>query len=145
VNKEPCFWDSSALVPLCVNQNTSRKAQLQLRKHSQVVWWGSSIEVTSAIVRLHKSGEISGVERAGAISRLELLLVKWKEIIPSDFVRELARRLLDNYDLRAADALQLSAALTWCRERPARRSFITADRRLSRGAAAAGFSVIDID
>ncbi|PYV70757.1 MAG: hypothetical protein DMG97_18445 [Acidobacteria bacterium] len=73
-----------------------------------------------------------------------MLGTKWKEILPADFVRELARRLLEGYELRATDALQLSAALTWCRERPARRTFISSDTRLSKAAVAAGFSVIEL-
>ena len=144
MNKEPCFWDSSALVPLCVDEIASRKAQLQLRNCSQVVWWGSPVEVHSAIARLHRSGELTDPERMGAVSRLEVLGRKWKEILPADFVRELARRLLERYELRAADALQLSAALTWCRERPAQRTFISSDTRLSKAAVGTGFSVIEL-
>ena len=141
MKKESCFWDSSALVPLCVDEIASRKAQLQLRKCSQVVWWGSSVEVHSAIARLHRSGELTDSERMGAARRLDVLSRNWKEILPVDFVRELATRLLETYELRAADALQLSAALTWCHERPARRIFISPDTRLSTAAVGAGFSV----
>lgn len=37
-----------------------------------------------------------------------------------------------------------ASALVWCREAPARRTFICADQRLSQRAADAGFSVVEL-
>lgn len=138
------FWDSSALVPLCVNEITSRQAQSHLRKSMPVVWWGSPVEVHSAISRLHRLGKLKDVEKKGALSRLALLSRGWREILPGDPLRDLAMRLLDAHELRAADSLQLAAALTWCQQRPARRNFVCADQRLSKAAEAAGFSVLEL-
>jgi predicted nucleic acid-binding protein len=142
VSKEPAFWDASALVPLCVHESNSRRAQLQLRQCLPVVWWASSIEVHSAVAQLHRQGKLRDVEKKGALARLDVLSRAWREILPSDSLRDLARQLLDTYELRAADSLQLAAALTWCQHRPSRRAFLSADQRLSRCAAAVGFSVI---
>jgi len=144
VKKTPAFWDSSALVPLCIRQAGSRQAQLYLRKFDPVVWWGSSIEVHSAICRLHRERQIADANKQGAVARLRMLSRGWREVLPDDHVRELAMESLDNYVLRAADALQLAASLIWCQSRPSRRSFICADRRLAQAATAAGFSVLDI-
>ena len=44
--------------------------------------------------------------------------------------------------LRAADALQLAAALVLNRERPRNRDFVTADGDLARAAASEGFRVV---
>jgi uncharacterized protein len=145
VNRELAFWDASALVPLCVDEVTSRQAKSNLRKFVAVVWWGSAVEVHSALARLHRSGKLTDAEKAGALSRLDILSRGWREILPTDSVRDLARGLLDTYDLRAADSLQLSAALTWCQQRPIRRTLICADQRLSKAALAAGFRVITIN
>ena len=144
MSKEPAFWDASALVPLCVQEITSRRAQSLLRKFMPVVWWASSVEVHSAVSRLHRSGRLRDVEKSGALSRLGLLDRGWREILPSDSLRDLATRLLDTYELRAADSLQLAAALTWCQQRPVKRTFICADQRLSKGGVAAGFTVLDL-
>ena len=144
MSKEPAFWDASALVPLCVHENTSRQAQLQLRQSLPVVWWASSVEVHSAVARLHRQGKLRDVEKNGALSRLDVLSRAWREILPSDSLRDLARQLLDTDELRAADSLQLAAALTWCQHRPSRRAFISADQRLSKCATAAGFSVVEL-
>ena len=109
-----------------------------------VVWWGSPVEVHSAIARLHRLGKLKEVERQGALSRLDLLSRGWGEILPHDRVRDLAKRLLDTHELRAADSLQLAAALTWCQQRPARRNFVCADQPLSKVAATSGFFVIEL-
>jgi len=144
MTRQPAFWDASALVPLCVQEATSRQAQSHLRRFLPVVWWGSPIEIHSAIARVHRTGALKDAEKQGALSRLDLLSRGWREIVPGDHVRDLARRLLDTHELRAADSLQLAAALTWCQQRPARRDFICADQRLAKAAAAAGFTVIEV-
>ena len=144
MSKQPAFWDSSALVPLCLTESTSRQAHSQLRRFLPVVWWGSLVEVHSAIARLHRLAQMTDVEAQKALSQLDLLNRGWREILPGDHVRELATRLLDAHDLRAADSLQLAAALTWCQQRPAKRDFVCADQRLSKAAIAAGFSVLEL-
>lgn len=144
MSKASAFWDSSALVPLCVHEVTSRQAQSQLRKSLPVVWWGSPVEVHSAISRLHRLGKLKDVEKQGALSRLAVLTRGWREILPGDPVRDLATRLLDAHELRAADSFQLAAALVWCQQRPARRAFVCADQRLSKAAEAAGFTVFEL-
>jgi predicted nucleic acid-binding protein len=144
VKKTAAFWDSSALVPLCIHEAGSRQAQLYLRKFDMVVWWGSIVEVHSAICRLDREHVINETNKHGAKARLRLLSRGWREIFPDDQVRDLAVEMLDNYILRAADALQLAASLIWCQKRPSRRNFICADRRLAQAAASAGFSVLEI-
>jgi predicted nucleic acid-binding protein len=144
MSKQPGFWDSSALVPLCVHESASRQAHAQLRKSLPVVWWGSLVEVHSAISRLHRLGKLNDAEQQKAASQLALLNRGWREVLPGDHLRDLATRLLDTYELRAADSLQLAAALTWCQQRPARRDFLCGDERLGKAALAAGFSVLDI-
>jgi predicted nucleic acid-binding protein len=143
VKQVTAFWDASAIVPLCVHEAASRAAQSQLRKFAPVVWWGSLVEVHSAICRLHRQKQITDVGKQGAMARLHLLSRGWREILPGDQLRELARELLDEYFLRAADSLQLSSSLIWCEQRPSRRSFLSGDQRLSHAARSLGFSVIE--
>ena len=136
------FWDSSALVPLCIQESTSRQVRSHLRKFAPVVWWASPVEVHSAVARLHRGRAVNDTEKRGALARLEVLRRGWSEILPDDSLRELANKLLDVYTLRAADSLQLAAALTWCRQKPAQRTFISGDERLCEAAEAAGFVVV---
>jgi predicted nucleic acid-binding protein len=142
--KEPAFWDASVLVPLCVHEATSRKAHTYLGAFLPVVWWGTLVEVHSAIRRARRLGETSDQETRKALSRLEILSTGWREVLPDDDLRTMAGQLLDTHDLRAADSLQLAAALVWCQSRAARRSFLSGDRRLSVAAKDRGFSVIEL-
>jgi predicted nucleic acid-binding protein len=144
MSKQPAFWDASALVPLCVHESASRQAHSQLRKFLPVVWWGSLVEVHSAIARLHRLGRLSAADKQKALSQLDLLNRSWREVLPGDHVRDLATRFLDTHDLRAADSLQLAAAMTWCQQHPARRDFLCGDERLSKAASAVGFSVLQL-
>jgi predicted nucleic acid-binding protein len=144
VKKTIAFWDASALVPLCIHEAASRQAQLYLRKFAPVVWWGSPVEVHSAICRLHRDKAITDLEKQGAVARLRLLIGGVGEVLPDDQLRELATESLDKYSLRAADSLQLAASLTWCQRHPSKRSFICGDFRLAEAADAAGFSVLQL-
>jgi predicted nucleic acid-binding protein len=142
VKKPPAFWDSSALVPLCANQGTSPHAQVCYRRFSVVVWWSAFVEIRSGIARLYRNRQLTDRDQQGAVSRLRLISSAWREVIPDDNLRDLAVDALDKHSLSAADALQLGAALTWCQERPSRRTFITADQRLAEAARSAGFAVL---
>lgn len=144
MKKTTAFWDASALVPLCVHEAASRHAQSHLRRFAPVVWWGSLIEVHSVICRFHRDKEITDLDKQGAVARLRLLSRGWREILPDDQVRDLATQLLDKHSLRAADSLQLAASLTWCGQRPSRRTFICGDQRLGKAADSAGFSVLEL-
>jgi len=144
VRQALAFWDASALVPLCIHEITSRQAHARLRAFLPVVWWGSLVEVHRAIARLHRAGRLKDIERQGALERLNMLNQGWREILPTDEVRSLAARLLDIHDLRAADSVQLAAALTWCQQRSDKRPFVCDDQRLSKAAAEAGFSILQL-
>jgi predicted nucleic acid-binding protein len=136
------FWDASAIVPLCCSQRATGHGRKLLREvRRMVVWWGTSVEARSAFARLVRDGQLSDVERRTAIKLLGQLRGSWDEIQPSEKVRSLAEGLPDQYGVRAADALQLAAALLWCGERPQRRPFVCFDERLAKAASAAGFVV----
>ena len=138
------FWDASALVPLCIHEAASRRAQSYLRRFTPVVWWGSLVEVHSAICRLYREQEITDLDKQGAIARLQVLSRGWREILPADQVRELATQMLDKYSLRAADSFQLASSLIWAEQRPSKKGFICGDRRLAEAAASAGFLVFEV-
>jgi predicted nucleic acid-binding protein len=78
-------------------------------------------------------------ERAQAAKLAQDLADWWFVIQPSGPLRRAAIQLLERYDLRAADSLQLAAALAWCEGSPQGRIFLTADERLHRAASHMGF------
>lgn len=136
------FWDASAIAPLCCSQPATNRGRKLLREvRRMVVWWGTPIEARSAFARLVRDGALTDAEGTQAIRLLDHLRRSWDEIQPSEKVRSLAEELPDRHGLRAADAVQLAAALVWCRERPQRRPFVCFDERLAKAAAASGFTV----
>ena len=60
----------------------------------------------------------------------------------ADLVKETAKRLLRTHDLRAADGLQLAAALVVAEQRPATLEIVCRDRRLALAAEREGFEVL---
>jgi uncharacterized protein len=139
------FWDTSALVPLCCFQPQSAQARQAARTYSrQVVWWGTVIEAVSSLNRLTREETINPKESRQAFARLNYLRGRWNEVQPTEEMRDGAERLLRIHRLRAADALQLAAALVWCGDRPQGRTLIGADGNLSDAAGAEGFTVIHL-
>jgi predicted nucleic acid-binding protein len=76
-----------------------------------------------------------------AIRRLDALSAHWLEVDGLDAVRTRAERLLAVHPLRAADSLQLAAALVLSKDRP-RWPFVTGDIQLARVAELEEFDVI---
>jgi predicted nucleic acid-binding protein len=136
------FWDASAIVPLCCSQAaTSRSRRLLRDVGRMVVWWGTPVEARSAFARLVRDGSLTEAQRLRAVTLLDQLRPSWDEMQPSERVRAIAEDLPDRHGVRTLDAMQLAAALVWCRERPSRRPFICFDERLSTAAAALGFTI----
>ena len=137
------FWDSTAVVPLCCSQASTPRGRQLLRDYGRmVVWWGAPVEARSAFARLRREKRIAEPEANEATALLTKLRETWDEVQPSEQVREMAERLPESYALRTADALQLAAALVWCRERPHNRPFICLDHRLGVAAQHVGFDVL---
>jgi predicted nucleic acid-binding protein len=139
------FWDTSALLTLFVSQAASTRARAVSRKLPHlVVWWGSTVEVRSAVARLAREGALTPKGAAQTLVRLTALRARWDEVEPSEPVRRLAEELPESRALRAGDAFQLAAALVWCKERPNRRPFVSFDNALADAAEAEGFEVYRI-
>ena len=139
VSPVPAFWDASALVPLCVHQAITPRVIALYRAYEAVVWWTSRIEIASALARLLRMQQLNTADYTNARKLAQELADSWWEIQPSDAVRARASLLVDRYDLRALDSLQLAAALEWCQDSPSGRVLLTADNRLREAALLSGF------
>ena len=137
------FWDSSALIPLVVEEERSRACRTLRRANPSIAVWAlTRTELTSAVQRLAREGLLRREDVSVALRRVRLLEQRWTEVEAWQAVRDRADRALGSHPLTAADALQLAAALVLSNERPRGRVFVTADERLSEAAAAEGFDVI---
>lgn len=138
---EHAFWDASAVAPLCIRQPASADSRVLARRYGIVAWWGTPVEVTSAVARLAREGVLDVVSASKALDVLDALEQSWLEVVPSDQIRDVSRQLSRAYSLRAADSLQLAAGLVWSNSKPSGRVFICRDNRLADAATAIGFDV----
>lgn len=137
------FWDASAIVPLLVSESQTDFCRGLLQDDSAcVVWWATSVECVSAIVRASREELLDPKETPRALRRLSALAELWAEVNPTVPLRHSAERLLQMHSLRAADSLQLAAAIAWCEGETTTREFISFDTRLSTAARAEGFTVV---
>jgi predicted nucleic acid-binding protein len=135
------FWDSSALIPLCVQQLQTMKTEALFANYGVTVWWSTQVEIVSGLTRLLRMREIDGTEFADGKQVAQAMAMTWIAIKPSANIEREARALLEQYPLRAADALQLAAALEWCEGKPKGEIFLSFDKRLSEAAGLAGFTL----
>lgn len=137
------FWDSSALLPLFVEEPHSADVQALVRDDpSMIVWWASHVECGSAVHRLRRQGALTTAESARLLERLGEAMEAAEVVQPGQDLAKIALRLLASHPLRAADALQLAAALVWARDRPNGRGIVCLDERLASAALLEGFTVL---
>jgi hypothetical protein len=142
-NLPVAFWDASAIVPLCCLQPQTRAARQARRLFPQLVtWWATSVECVSALRRLERAQELTARETQAGIQELDRLRRRWTAVAPLEEVKSLAEQLLGIHPLRAADALQLAAALIWCNRHPRGKVFISGDEKLLEAAEKEGFNVV---
>ena len=137
--RPPAFWDSSALIPLCLVEPLTIRVQALYKRYQPVVWWGTSVEIAAAFARLLRVKQLDVSDWSAAKLSAEKLSTRWAVIQPSEILRTRAQQIVENYDLRAAGAFQLAAALDWCGDTPTGRIFFSADRRLRDAALLCGF------
>lgn len=137
------FWDASAIIPLCLREPTSPSLRrIAEQDGALIVWWETPVECCSAFARLRRDGLLSRAGEDQARRLLGQLADSWTEVEPSREVRENAGRVLLLHPLRAADSLQLAAALLWARGRPSGRDLVCLDERLREAAMREGFAVL---
>jgi predicted nucleic acid-binding protein len=137
------FWDASALVALCVLERTSASLRKLAVQEDLITWCLSAVEITSAVERRAREGALSDSGRAEALANLSQLANAWIEVTAIAAVRERANRLLGTHALRAADSVQLAAALVAVEDRPGGHEFVCTDARLCQAAGREGFRVSD--
>jgi len=135
------FWDSSAIVPLVFDEPASAIVRSLLDEDSAIaVWWLTDVECASALARKERERKLPSDSLDTAANHLRELAIQWHEIEPTSELRELAKRLLRSYPLRAGDAAQLAAAVILAENLPASLAFVSLDQRLRDAAAREGFT-----
>lgn len=140
------FWDTSALVPLFVAEGTTARVERWLRADPQVVVWVlARVELLSALARRRRAEPRSARQLRAAREAVLAASAAWSEVTAVDIVRRHAERVVETHPLRAADALQIGAALVAADGHPETLEFVTLDRRLADAARDEGFRVLGMD
>jgi predicted nucleic acid-binding protein len=136
------FWDSSALVPILLPESRSEAlTSLLVTDKEAVMWWATPLELQSALYRRHRDSPLPSPMMRQAVERLRAFVEHADTVSPTDDLRHRAGRLVAVHPLRAADALQLAAALVWCEDQPQTETFVSLDERLRAAATKEGFAV----
>lgn len=137
------LWDGSAIVPLLAGEaETVAMTAVAADDPLMLVRWATPAECVSAIARLERERTLSGDAATAVLQRLDALAEGWHEIQPVEAARRTARRLLRVHPLRAADALQLAAAVVACEGDPSSLERVTLEERLADAARREGFAVL---
>ncbi|HEY0155838.1 MAG TPA: type II toxin-antitoxin system VapC family toxin [Thermoanaerobaculia bacterium] len=136
------FWDSSAIIPLLIDEARSFEV---LRLHDEdddvVAAAITPLEVVSSLWRRRHRGELSLRRHQRAELRFAVLSQTWLEVAYSANITEIARDLLGRHMLRSLDALQLASAISVSSPHRAL-PFVTLDEKLAAAARAEGFTIL---
>lgn len=139
------YWDTSAVVPLLLEQEATAAVEALLDDDpGMVAWWTTPVECASAAARLRREERLTVQEEQRVLDAAATLRAAWVEVLPSEEVRDRAERLLRVHALKAADAMQLAAALVWAGT-PSGTELVTLDERLALAARLEGFRVLPGD
>jgi len=114
------FWDTSALT----------------------VWTLTRVELLSALARRRRTEPHSAPRIVQAKRDILEFWARWFEITAVERVRQLAERVVESHQIRAADAIQIAAALVAAGERPGGLEFVTLDVRQATAAEREGLHVL---
>ena len=137
------FWDSSAVIPVLIAEARSAEMVALLSSdRAPAMWWAAPVECQSALHRRRREKVLPAAALAEALARLDRLAEDVDVVAPTARLRARAGRALAAHPLRAADALQLAAALVWADDSPAGEPFVCLDGRLREAASGEGFVVL---
>jgi len=137
------FWDTSAVIPLTIVEPATDEVRPLLEADpGMAVWWATRIECVSAMQRRLREHAAAKATVRDALHLVAVLAKEWTEVAPTEVLRKRAERLLAVHAIRAADAMQLAAALVWARDDPNRHGFVCLGDRLRDAAGREGFHVL---
>jgi predicted nucleic acid-binding protein len=139
------FWDASALVPTFLDEiSTQQVRSWQLSDPGVTIWMMTVVEVMSAIARKQRERPDLVELCKQAMFDVRDAAVTWVQIEDAAAARHHAERIVVDHPLRAADALQLGAALVAADGDPQSLELVTLDRRLAEAARREGFPVLGV-
>ncbi len=139
------YWDASALVPLFIKEPSTPEVESWRAVDPGITtWMMTRVEVVSAVARRKREWPQLAALWDRAIRDVNEVALRWIEIWDAAATRLHAERIVMDHPLRAADALQLGAALVAADGDPQSLELVTLDRRLAEAAQREGFPVLGV-
>jgi uncharacterized protein len=136
-----CYFDASALVKRYVNEEGSSLVDQMLRKNKPATTRYSALEITSALSRRNRMGDLSHPDYKRTIEQLNLDLTKMIIVEVTSHVILTAQKAIQKNALRAGDALQLGSAIHLKQKLQGEIAFICFDSNLLIAAQTEGFII----
>lgn len=137
------FWDTSAIIPLAVEESTSALMDSLLREDMDMaVWWSTEVECVAALSAKFRRKHYDRRDIEDTLNRIGSLIEAWSEVQPVDEVRIQAERLLFVHKIRAMDSQQLGAALVWSDGKVRGTELVSLDHEMRIAARNEGFRVL---
>jgi predicted nucleic acid-binding protein len=136
------FWDTSALIPLMLEEAESeRMRQLLAEDGAIAISTITPLEIASTLWRRRHAGLLSVDQHHEAEAMFAELSARWSEVAQTSLILKTALRAVTRHPLRTLDAIQLAAAIVLCDE-PSCMTLVTLDKDLATAARAEGFTVL---
>jgi predicted nucleic acid-binding protein len=136
------FWDTSALVPLILDEPSSTRMRAIFAHDPDIVTSiFTAVEIASAVWRRRHANQMSLAAHQAADGLFAALSMTWTELEVSQDAIDNAIGAMSRYPLRAGDALQLGTALV-AAGRADKLPFVSLDEDLKAAAHAEGFPVL---
>lgn len=140
------YRDSSALGPLLVAEPGTDQARSWLADDDLIVTWSwTRVEITCAIERRTRDGQLSRQQRHQVLGRLNEFAETCDEVHETLAVSDRTRLLLARYPLRAADAGRLGAATLVNDQVNGSLMFLSFDIRQSEAAELEGLTILQLN
>jgi predicted nucleic acid-binding protein len=107
-----------------------------------IVWTLTRVELFSALARRRREEPAAAARLLAVRKDLTRAWEQWSEVTAVEIVRRNAERIVESHPVRAADALQIGAALIAAEDDPAGLEFVTFDHNLAQAAEREGFHVL---
>ena len=123
------YFDTSALAKHYIREAGSARVRALLASYEFLSSAITPIELSSAILRRHRRGEITAPNYNGIRARINADRSFWQLIEPVPQVFSRAEDLVVNYSVRTLDAIHLASALILQESLPKPLPFVSADDR----------------
>jgi len=137
------YFDTSALIKRYVRERGSTRVVSLLRRHDLLSSAITPVEVMSALCRRKRNGELSEVNFAATLSRVQSERIRWELVEVGAAVLSRAEEIVQGtVPMRALDAIHVASLTTFQAASGIRIPLITGDGRQRDAATRLGLEVI---